>query len=94
LNFQKLYETKWEAKKALFICLSKSNKNPWRDELSVYKCNDCKGFHLSSKNTDYTPTVLRDKYYYEIQKEKWGNWLHNYAKNGAVINKKNKKYST
>lgn len=91
---KKFYKTKWEAKKALFSILSRKNKNPWRDELSVYGCQDCEGFHISSKNTDYIPTALREKSYYDIQKEKWGTWLQNYSSKGATINKTNKKYST
>ena len=91
---KKYYETKWKAKKALFSILAKSSINPWRDELSIYKCEDCGGFHTSSKNTGYIPTALREKSYYDIQKEKWGSWLQNYASKGATINKTNKKYST
>jgi len=91
---KKYYKTKWEAKKVLFAILKRNSKNPWRDELSVYECEDCNGFHVSSKNTDYIPTVLREKSYYDIQKEKWGNWLQNFSSKGATINKTNKKYST
>ena len=91
---KKQYVTKWEAKKALFSILARSSKNPWRDELSVYECECCNSFHISSKNTDYIPTSLREKSYYDIQKEKWGSWLQNYASKGATINKTNKKYST
>ncbi len=40
---KKYYKTKWDAKKALFSILSRSHKNPWRDELSVYECEDCNG---------------------------------------------------
>lgn len=91
---KKSYLSKWQAKKALFNILSKSDKTPWRDEMSVYLCDECENYHISSKPVDYVPTALRDKSYFEIQKEKWGNWLQEYSKNGAIINKVNKKYST
>ena len=91
---KKPYNSKWEAKKALFAILSRNDKTPWRDELSVYFCEDCENYHVSSKPTDYIPTKLRDKSYFEIQKDKWGSWLHNFSAKGAVINKVNKKYST
>lgn len=91
---KKSYSSKWEAKKALFSILSRSNKTPWRDELSIYSCEDCEHYHISSKPTDYIPVALRDRNYFEIQKDKWGSWLHNFSKEGAVINKVNKKYST
>lgn len=88
------FDNKWEAKKALFGILKRSDKAPWRDEMSVYMCDDCEKYHISSKPTDYTPTALRDKTYFEIQKDKWGHWLQDYSGKGAVINKVNKKYST
>lgn len=91
---KKSFETKWKAKKALFSILSRSNKNPWRDEMSIYHCEECNKYHISSKITEYIPTALRGKSYFEIQKYKWGSWLQNYASKGAIINKKNKKYST
>ena len=91
---KKQYDRKWDAKKALFSILNKSGKNPWRDELSIYKCEECDKFHISSIPSDYIPTTLREKSYFEIQKEKWGNWLQNYSADKGNINKLNKKYST
>ena len=91
---KKRYESKWEAKKALFSILARGSKNPWRDEMSTYLCEECDSYHISSKPTGYVPTSLRDKNYFDIQKDKWGSWLQNYSSKGAVINKVNKKYST
>jgi hypothetical protein len=71
---KKSYNTKWEAKKALFSILSRSDKNPWRDELSIYQCDLCKNkYHISSKPGEYIPSKIKDMTYYDIQKEKWGN---------------------
>lgn len=91
---KKPYDSKWEAKKVLFGILKRSSKNPWRDEISVYKCEECGQYHVSSKATDYVPTALKDKSYFNIQKEKWGEWLQNFSAKKGNINQKNKKYST
>lgn len=91
---KKQYELEWKAKKALCAILSRSSKTPWRDEMSVYLCEECEKYHISSKPTDYVPKSLRGKSYFEIQRDKWGHWLQQFSAKGAVINKVNKKYST
>lgn len=91
---KKAYDYKWQAKATLKAILKQSEKKPWRDEISVYRCEECDKFHISSVPTEYTPQDIKEKGYFELQKEKWGNWLQKYSQNGAVINKRNKKYST
>jgi len=93
-NCGKQYLKKWQAKLALKGILKSNSKNPWRDEMSVYKCDECENYHISSKPTEYSPSNIKGKSYFDIQKEKWGNFLQNHSKNNAVINKSNKKYST
>lgn len=78
---KKKYRSAWEAKKALGKIIGTSKKHPERNEISVYQCPDCNQYHLSSKNSDYVPTKFRGKSYFEIQKEKWGNFLQKYSKN-------------
>jgi hypothetical protein len=93
---KKPFKNKWVAKKALSVILKNNGKTPWRDEITIYKCDICAAFHLSSvvDRGAYTPKKVKDKGYFEIQKEKWGEFLHKYSKNNAVIQKRNKKYST
>ncbi len=80
------------------IITKDSKKRPWRDEISLYKCSICKSYHLSSlpSQSSFTPKILEGKSYFDIQKEKWGNFLTLFSKNNGVINKVNhsKKYST
>lgn len=82
---KKKYETKWKAKQVLFKILATSKYHPWRDEITVYKCDSCGKYHLSSKPFDYVPVALRDKSYFEVQKEKWGSWLQKYSKKTGHI---------
>lgn len=94
---KKPFDTKNEAKGVLNAILKRNSKNPWRDEISVYQCDLCDKFHVSSKadnSNGYVPNKIKEKTYFDIQKEKWGSWLQNYASKGAVINQHNKKYST
>ena len=87
--------TKNEAKKQLKIILANNGKNPWRDEISTYLCEICCEYHLSSiTDGGYTPLKVKQKSYFELQKEKWGIFLQKYSKNKGVINKRNKKYGT
>ena len=76
---KKKYDKLWKAKKALCAIIHKSYKRPDRQELSIYKCDECGYFHLTSKACDYIPTSIRDKNYFDIQKEKWGNFLQKYS---------------
>ena len=91
---KKQYKTKWDAKKALFAILKRSSKTPWRDEISIYKCDECGMYQISSKATDYIPTSLKNKSYYDIQKEKWGEFLQKVSSKKGNIDNLNKKYST
>jgi hypothetical protein len=93
---KKPYNKKWEAVFTLKHIIKRACKTPWRDEVSVYKCNECDKFHISfiCEQGNYVPQKIKKQDYFEYQKEKWGGWLHNFASNGAVINKLNKKYST
>lgn len=43
------YVTKKDAKVALALVKSYGERNPWREEWRVYRCNACKCWHLSSK---------------------------------------------
>lgn len=90
---KKPYDSKWEAKKTLFRILKRAPKNPWRDEISVYECEECGKFHVSSIFSEYIPKDLKEKSYFDIQKEKWGEWLQNFSAKKGNINQKNKKYS-
>lgn len=81
------YETKWEAKKILFKILATNSRTPWRNELSVYKCDSCGKYHLSSKSSDYTPVAMREKSYFEIQEEKWKSWMKKYSHKNGHINR-------
>jgi hypothetical protein len=82
---KKKYETKWEAKQALFKILATNKRSPWRDESTVYQCNSCGKYHLSSKPSDYVPVAMRERDYFDVQKEKWGSWLQKFSnKKGHV----------
>lgn len=94
---KKKYDSRDKAKGALKAILNRSGKQPWRDEVCVYMCDQCNSYHISSKTNieeGYVPNKIKEKSYLEIQKEKWGSWLQNYSSKGAVINQHNKKYST
>ena len=91
---KKSYDYKWQAKATLKAILKRADKQPWRDEISIYKCEKCNKYHISSIVSEYTPEKVKEVGYFEFQKEKWGNWLQNFSQNGAVINKRNKRYST
>lgn len=71
-----------------------SGKMPWRDEISTYECEICGYYHLSSLVSENSPTKIKGKTYFEIQKEKWGNFLQNFSQNRGNITKRKKKYST
>lgn len=86
--------TNESAKYHLKKLLEKTDKHPWRDEISTYLCDICNFYHLTSTPNTYVPLMLKDKNYFEIQKEKWGNFLQKYSKNKGRINKRNKKYGT
>lgn len=78
---KKKYRSRWEAKKYLGKIIGMSKKYPERNEISIYQCPDCNLWHLSSKKSDYIPSKLRGKSYFEIQKDKWGIFLQKYSKN-------------
>lgn len=85
---------KQEAKNTLKQILAQSGKRPWRDEISTYQCDVCGYYHLSSIPSEYTPIKLRDKSYFELQKEKWGKFLQKHSSKAGNIKTTNKKYST
>ncbi len=88
--------TRHEAYGQLNGIVKTSGRTPWRDEISAYECDICgKGhYHLSSLVSNITPKCIKGKTYFEIQKEKWGNFLQNFSKNRGNITKRKKKYST
>ena len=44
-------------------------KKPWRNEVSYYRCEQCKSFHVSSKLGEDSKTLIKDKTYFEHQKK-------------------------
>jgi len=50
---------------------------PWRDEVSYYKCEICGSYHTSKRLESASDTVIKNKSYFDFQKEKWGAWLQN-----------------
>ena len=85
---------KQEAKTALKQILAQSGKKPWRDEISTYQCDICNFYHFASTPSGYTPTKIKEKTYFELQKEKWGNFLQKYSSKAGNIKRTNKNYST
>lgn len=85
---------KQQAKATLKKILARAGKNPWRDEISTYQCDICGFYHLASTPSGYTPIKLKEKSYFELQKEKWGNFLQNHSSKAGNIKRTNKKYST
>lgn len=85
---------KYGAKVALNIIISKAEKRPWRDEISIYHCDMCGFYHFSSVPSEYSPKKIIGKTYFELQKEKWGKFLQKHSKNSGNIKTTNKKYST
>ena len=77
--FKKKFENLRDAKCALKKMLAMSKKHPERNEISVYKCDDCNKFHTSSKPTQYSPKSIKNKSYFELQNEKWSSFLHKYS---------------
>jgi len=53
------------------------NDMPWRDEVSYYKCEICNMYHTSKEVKSHSDTLIKNKSYFDFQKEKWGNWLIN-----------------
>lgn len=90
---KKAYVSKLKAKQALFNIMKKNEKQPWRDELSVHLCDECGKYHLSSLGGEVLKEV-KEKSYFDVQREKWGGWLQKYSGKRGNIEKKNKKYST
>ena len=68
---KKSYDYKWQAKATLKAILKRANKQPWRDEISIYKCEKCNKYHISSIVSEYTPEKVKEVGYFEFQKEKW-----------------------
>lgn len=67
-------------------------KRPWRDEVSYYKCDNCKSYHVSSKIDVEGYTVITGKTtYFDFQKEKWRTFLQNQGKNNGNITRKKKR---
>lgn len=85
---------KKQAKTNLRNILAVSGKYPWRDEISTYQCDICGFYHLASTPSGYTPKKVKEKTYFELQKEKWGNFLQKYSSKAGNIKRTNKKYST
>ena len=61
------------------------NKEPWRNEVSYYKCETCNKYHVSSKVGENSSTLIKGKTYLEHQKEKWKNFLINYSSKKARL---------
>lgn len=79
---KKKYDKKYLAIKAIYG-INKNTKRPDRNEMIAYQCEVCNYWHLSSNNdkygTGYVIKDFRDKTYFEIQKEKYGNFLHKHS---------------
>jgi len=60
-------------------------KYPWRDEVSYYKCDECGHYHTSKVLKSHSDTIIKNKSYFDFQKEKWGSWLQNRSKNKGKI---------
>jgi len=60
-------------------------KQPWRNEVSYYKCDICKKYHTSSKLGTDSKSLIKDKTYFEHQKENWKYFLLNYSNKKARI---------
>jgi len=59
---------------------------PWRDEVSYYKCEVCGFYHTSKRLESSSDTMIKNKSYFDFQKEKWGSWLQNKSdKKGNII---------
>lgn len=85
---------KEQAKRTLKKILAESSKKPWRDEISTYQCDICGFFHLSSIPSGYIPIKIREKSYFDVQKEKWGKFLQKHSSKAGNIKTRNKNYST
>lgn len=62
------------------------NKMPWRDEVSYYECERCGSYHTSSYIERGGNSFLSGSNYFDLQKEKWGNWLKNKSHKSGHIN--------
>jgi hypothetical protein len=50
---------------------------PWRTEVSYYKCENCESYHITSQLESSSNTVIKNKSYFDFQKENWSKWIHN-----------------
>ena len=79
---KKKYREKYLAIRTLYG-ITRNTQNPDRNEMIVYQCENCGFWHLSSNNdkygTGYVITDFRGKTYFEIQKEKYGKFLHEHS---------------
>lgn len=52
-------------------------EQPWRSELAYYKCDECGFYHTTSKLDATSNTVIKNKSFFDFQKENWRSWLQN-----------------
>jgi len=82
---KKTYATFDIARWFLAYAIAIAKKYPDRNEISIYKCEYCKKYHVSSKPTEWSPVKVRGKGYLDYQKEKMNTFLHKYSSNKGRV---------